>query len=157
MIKDSFRNIGLIGRPNSSLVVDTLNQLEAYLLHEGLTVIYDEDTAALIGRSGLQISSRALLGEVCDLVIVVGGDGTLLHAARSLARYKVPVLGVNRGRLGFLTDISPDEVIAKLDAVLHGHYSTDQRFLLNVEVDLLHRRCDEFFLCRSLRYIFFLP
>jgi NAD+ kinase len=134
MIKDSFRNIGLIGRPNSSLVIDTLNQLEAFLLHEGLTVIYDEDTAQLMEKTGLQISSRALLGEVCDLVIVVGGDGTLLHAARSLARYKVPVLGVNRGRLGFLTDINPDEVISKVNSVLHGHYTTDQRFLLNLEV-----------------------
>ena len=134
MIKDSFRNIGLVGRPQSSLVVDTLNLLEEYLIHEGLTVIYDEDTAAMMHKTGLQVSSRALLGEVCDLVIVVGGDGTLLHAARSLARYNVPVLGVNRGRLGFLTDINPDEVISKVSAVLNGQYSTDQRFLLNLEV-----------------------
>ena len=66
MIKDSFRNIGLVGRPHSALVVDTLNLLEEYLIHEGLTVIYDEDTAALMQNTGLQVSSRALLGEVCD-------------------------------------------------------------------------------------------
>lgn len=134
MIKDSFRNVGLIGRPQSALVVDTLNLIEDYLIQEGLTVIYDEDSAQLMQKAGLQVSSRALLGEVCDLVIVVGGDGTLLHAARSLARYSVPVLGVNRGYLGFLTDISPDEVINKIAEVLNGQYSTDQRFLLNLEV-----------------------
>lgn len=134
MIKDSFRNIGLIGRPGRSSVIDTLNLLEQYLHHAGLTVIYDEDTAKLMEREGLQVCSRSLLGEVCDLVIVVGGDGSLLHAARALARYKTPVLGVNRGRLGFLTDISPDDVISKVEAVLNGHYSTDQRFLLNLEV-----------------------
>ena len=85
MTKDSFRNIGLIGRPDRASVVDTLNLLEQYLLQEGLTVIYDEGTATLMQREGLQVCSRALLGEVCDLVIVVGGDGSLLHAARALA------------------------------------------------------------------------
>ena len=134
MTKDSFRNIGLIGRPDRASVVDTLNLLEQYLLQEGLTVIYDEGTATLMQREGLQVCSRALLGEVCDLVIVVGGDGSLLHAARALARYKTPVLGVNRGRLGFLTDISPDEVITKVASVLHGDYSIDYRFLLSLEV-----------------------
>ena len=134
MTKDSFRNIGLIGRPDRASVVDTLNLLEQYLLQEGLTVIYDEGTATLMQRESLQVCSRALLGEVCDLVIVVGGDGSLLHAARALARYKTPVLGVNRGRLGFLTDISPDEVITKVASVLHGDYSIDYRFLLSLEV-----------------------
>lgn len=134
MTKDNFRNIGLIGRPDRSSVVDTLNLLEQYLLHEGLTVIYEDNTAKLMQRDGLQVSSRSLLGEVCDLVIVVGGDGSLLHAARALARYKTPVLGVNRGRLGFLTDISPDEVIAKVEEVLKGNYTIDNRFLLNLEV-----------------------
>ena len=133
-MSDNFRNIGLIGRPGRSSVIDTLNLLEQYLLSEGLTVIYEDNTAQLMQREGLQVSSRLLLGEVCDLVIVVGGDGSLLHAARALARYKTPVLGVNRGRLGFLTDISPDEVIAKVAEVLKGNYTTDQRFLLNLEV-----------------------
>ncbi|PTQ89492.1 NAD(+) kinase [Agitococcus lubricus] len=134
MSTDNFRNIGLIGRPDRASVIDTLNLLEEYLIHQGLTVIYDEHTAHLMQREGLQVCSRSLLGEVCDLVIVVGGDGSLLHAARALARYKTPVLGVNRGRLGFLTDISPDEVIAKVQDVLRGNYTTDQRFLLKLEV-----------------------
>ena len=88
----------------------------------------------LPAASSLQVCSRNMLGEACDLVIVVGGDGSLLHAARALARFRTPVLGVNRGRLGFLTDIAPDEIQAKVGAVLAGQYTIDQRSLLSLEV-----------------------
>ena len=82
------------------------------------TSCFDADTAELVPYQNTQTVSRALLGEVVDLVIVVGGDGSLLHAARALVKYNTPVIGVNRGRLGFLTDIKPTEVIFKLDQVL---------------------------------------
>ncbi len=133
--RETFRNIGLVGRPGKASVVQTLSILEKYLTDDaGLKVIYDEDTARLMPVMSQQVCSRALMGEVCDLVIVVGGDGSLLHAARALARHKTPVLGVNRGRLGFLTDISPDELLVKVAAVLSGNYTMDHRFLLNMEV-----------------------
>jgi NAD+ kinase len=80
-----------------------------------------------------------MMGEICDLVIVVGGDGSLLGAARALCRYNVPVLGVNRGGLGFLTDISPDELEARVGEVLAGQYLVENRFLLDAFV----RRGDE--------------
>ncbi|MEC7120847.1 MAG: NAD(+) kinase [Pseudomonadota bacterium] len=129
-----FRNIGLIGRPDKHSVVDSLRMIHGYLLARGLTPIFDETTADLVDMPNSQRVSRQLMGEVCDLVVVVGGDGTLLHAGRALARYKIPVLGVNRGRLGFLTDVSPDEVLHKLDLVLSGEYRLDRRFLLQVEI-----------------------
>ncbi len=128
------KNIGLIGRPGKRSVVDTLSLLENTLQTKGYTVIFDEQTADFAQFKHVQTISRALLGEVCDLVIVVGGDGSLLHAARALARYPTPVLGINRGRLGFLTDVSPDEVMQKLALVLAGHYRVDKRFLLQVEI-----------------------
>ncbi len=131
---ESFRNIGLMGRPGNASVVDTLDDLRRFLEGRGLKVIFDEDTAELMQVNGLQVCTKAMLGEVCDLVIVVGGDGSLLHAARTLARFKKPVLGVNRGRLGFLTDVSPDEIEQKVGAVLAGDYSVDRRSLLNLEV-----------------------
>lgn len=132
---EQFRNVGLIGRPGNTTVADTLEYLLRFLEGRGIKVIFDEDTAAMLPpRSDLQIGTRAMLGEACDLVIVVGGDGSLLHAARSLARYNKPLLGVNRGRLGFLTDVSPQEIDAKVGAVLAGDYSVEQRFLLNMEV-----------------------
>lgn len=130
----NFRNIGLIGRPGKRSVVDTLQRLHDFLEARGLKPIYDEQTAQLAHPVPAQVVSRALLGEVCDLVIVVGGDGSLLHAARALARHKTPVLGVNRGRLGFLTDVSPRELLDKLGQVLAGEYTLDRRFLLQVEV-----------------------
>lgn len=131
---EQFRNVGLIGRPGNTTVADTLEYLQRFLEARGVKVIFDEDTAAVMHRAGLQVCSRAMLGEISDLVIVVGGDGSLLHAARSLARFNKPMLGINRGRLGFLTDIAPDEIDARVGAVLDGDYVIEQRFMLNMEV-----------------------
>ncbi len=131
---ESFRNIGLIGRMGSVQVVETLKRLKSFLLHEGHAVILEEATSNLVPGHGLQVSSSKLLGEICDLVIVVGGDGSLLGAARALAGAKVPVLGVNRGRLGFLTDISPMELEEQVGQVLQGQYVQEYRFLLNAWV-----------------------
>jgi len=128
---EQFRNIGVVGRMGSVKVVETLRQLKQYLLGENYHVILEEETATMLPGHGLQVSSKKLLGEICDLVIVVGGDGSLLGAARELAKAKIPILGVNRGRLGFLTDISPSDLEVRLEAVLQGEYIEEQRFLLD--------------------------
>jgi NAD+ kinase len=101
-------------------------------------VILEDTIAEVLPGHGLQTSTRKLLGEVCDLVIVVGGDGSLLGAARALARHNIPVLGINRGSLGFLTDIRPDELEQKVAEVLDGHYLVENRFLLQAEVRRHH-------------------
>ena len=101
----TFRNIGLIGRPDKSSVVETLCLIHDHLVGLGLHPVFDIETAQLVPYQNTRTVTRSLLGEVVDLVIVVGGDGSLLHAARALVRYNTPVIGVNRGRLGFLTDI----------------------------------------------------
>lgn len=132
---EQFRNVGLIGRPGNTTVADTLEELQRFLESRSIKVIFDEDTAAMLPhRSDLQVGTRTMLGEACDLIIVVGGDGSLLHAARSLARFNKPLIGVNRGRLGFLTDVSPQDITSKLDAVFAGDYSIEQRFMLSMEV-----------------------
>ena len=131
---DHFRNIGLIGRLGSDRVVDTLQRLKRFLIDSGYTVILEDTVADLLPGDDLQVCSRKMMGEICDLVIVVGGDGSLLGAARALCRYNVPVLGVNRGGLGFLTDISPDELEARVGEVLAGHYMSENRFLLDAFV-----------------------
>ncbi|MDX1451806.1 MAG: NAD(+) kinase [Oleiphilaceae bacterium] len=131
---DNFRNIGLIGRMGSARVVDTLRRLKKFLVAEGYYLIIEENIGALMPGHGLQVSSVKMMGEVCDLVIVVGGDGSLLGAARELAKSDVPLLGVNRGRLGFLTDISPDELEEKVRAVLSGQFIQEKRFLLDVYI-----------------------
>jgi NAD+ kinase len=130
---DNFRNIGITGRDGDG-VGESLDVLIDFLLSRSLTVILDESIAPLVVGRSLQVCSRKTIGEICDLVIVVGGDGSLLGAARILARHDVSVLGVNRGRLGFLTDIMPDELVTQVGAVLEGKYTSDKRFLLDVLV-----------------------
>lgn len=131
---ESFRNIGVIGRMGSVKVVETLRHLKSWLIQEGYLVIIEEDTATMMPGHGLQVASKKLIGEICDLVIVVGGDGSLLGAARELAKSNVPLLGVNRGHLGFLTDISPSELERRLERVLGGEYIEESRFLLDAHV-----------------------
>ena len=131
---EHFRSIGLIGRLGSGRVVDTMRRLKRFLLARGHTVILEDAVADMLPGHQLQVCPRNRLGEVCDLVIVVGGDGSLLGAARALCQSKVPVLGVNRGGLGFLTDISPDELEERVGDVLDGKYMSESRFLLDVLV-----------------------
>ena len=92
---EQFRNIGIIGRLGSSQVLDTVRRLKRFLLDRHLHVILEDTIAEVLPGHGLQTSSRKMLGEVCDMVIVVGGDGSMLGAARALARHKIPVLGTN--------------------------------------------------------------
>jgi len=129
-----FQNIGLIGRTESDSAVLSLKRLMAYLEREGYSVILEEITANDVSKHNARISSKSKLGELCDLVIVVGGDGSLLAAARALAKFSVPLLGINRGRLGFLTDITPDEIEEKVAEVLSGKYMAESRFLLDMSV-----------------------
>ncbi|WP_426417890.1 NAD(+) kinase [Aestuariirhabdus sp. LZHN29] len=131
---EQFRNVGIIGRLGGSEVVDTLNRLLEFLDKRDLNIILEQSLTGVLPDRNLQSGSYKMLGEVCDLVIVVGGDGSLLGAARALARSNVPVLGVNRGRLGFLTDISPDEIDTLIGEVLDGRYIMESRFLLEVQV-----------------------
>lgn len=133
---ESFRNIGIIGRDGSG-VVESLQRLIVFLRGRGLNIIIADHIEQLVDaglKNDVRVSSRKMIGEVCDLIIVVGGDGSLLGAARMLSRYDVPVLGVNRGRLGFLTDVSPDEIEARVGEVLDGEYRIEKRFLLDATV-----------------------
>ena len=130
---EQFRNIGVIGREGNG-VAETLRRLLDFLQARDMSVVLDETVADLLSGHSLQVCSRRMIGEICDLIIVVGGDGSLLGAARMLARHGVPVLGVNRGRLGFLTDISPDDIEQQVGDVLDGKYWEEKRFLLEVEV-----------------------
>ncbi|WP_444900539.1 NAD(+) kinase [Microbulbifer sp. VAAC004] len=129
-----FQNIGLIGRTGSDSAVLSLKRLMAFLEQEGYSVVLERETATAVYANKARVSSKEKLGELCDLVIVVGGDGSLLAAARALAKFSVPLLGINRGRLGFLTDITPDEVERKVGEVLAGKYMAESRFLLDMSV-----------------------
>ena len=131
---EQFKKIGLIGRVENSAVIESITVIKDYLLSRGLSVIIEQETAAALSDHGLEIYGHQQLGETADLVMVVGGDGSMLGAARALARHKVPVLGVNRGRLGFLTDITPSDLEAGLEQVLQGNYILENRFLLETNI-----------------------
>lgn len=130
----SFERIGLVGRSQQEGVEAVLQELVSLLQARGLEVILEDRLGELLPGNAHQLGTLDEIGEDSDLVIVVGGDGSLLSAARTLAKYETPVLGVNRGRLGFLTDISPDEIAQQVPAVLDGHYEREQRFLLDAKV-----------------------
>ncbi len=129
-----FHTIGLIGKFGDPNVAGTLNQIAAHLRQRQLRVLLDESSAQLIPDSGLEVASRTAIGEQCDLVVVMGGDGTMLNAARSLVNYDMPILGVNLGRLGFLADVSPSEIPHRLDGVLNGQFREARRLLLHAQV-----------------------
>ncbi|NOX43148.1 MAG: NAD(+) kinase [Gammaproteobacteria bacterium] len=133
--KHDFKTIGLIGRYGDPTVSTLLNDLSVFLKNRKLTVLLDESTASIIPDNNLVIADRRTIGEKCDLVIVLGGDGTLLNAVRSLSDYKVPLLGINRGRLGFLADIQPREMEKHLNEILDGHYISNKRFLLHTHIE----------------------
>lgn len=134
-----FSTIGLIGHLNNERAVYSIKILIRFLQSRGRRFVLEAETAALVCDASMvkaaqRIMDMDTLGQVCDLVIVVGGDGSLLRGARALAKYNVPLLGVNRGRLGFLTDIMPEDIESKVDEVLSGEYISEMRFLLDMEV-----------------------
>ena len=130
-----FKTVGVIGRYGDPAITPTIVEVSQHIQKLGLQVLLDEGTAELIREHKLEVASRQNIGRRCDLVIVVGGDGTLLNAARSLAEYGVSLLGVNRGRLGFLTDISPAQIGERLDEILHGKYLSEERLLLRTYIE----------------------
>ena len=129
-----FTHIGLIGKSEDSNVSTTLCALSDYLEQQKVEILLDESLADILPGSHHTVAERATLAQTCDLAIVVGGDGTLLNAARSLAESGIAVLGVNLGRLGFLVDVSPEDMPRQLDKILSGQFSEEQRTLLHMTV-----------------------
>jgi NAD+ kinase len=131
----SFNTIGIIGRVRNPGVKETLLALIEYLSKLNKKCLIDTETAESIEHTALPTVPREELAKQCDLVIVVGGDGSLLHAAHAVINDNVPVLGINRGSLGFLTDIHPNE-LDKINAILQGKYHLEKRFLLTTQIKL---------------------
>ena len=115
----SFRRIALIGKPRSAESESSLQQLREFLRKRGCEVLEGE-TKAGEGKA--------------DLAIVIGGDGTMLAAARELVRHHVPLVGINQGRLGFMTDIGLNDMQSGIGAILDGKYSIEERSLLDAEI-----------------------
>ncbi|MEO6362558.1 MAG: NAD(+)/NADH kinase, partial [Caldimonas sp.] len=104
-----FRHAALVGKFNAGSSRDELESVARFLVRQGLDVSLEKDTAANTGISAWPALDAAALGAACDIAVVVGGDGTMLGIARQLARFDLPLVGINQGRLGFITDIALDE------------------------------------------------
>jgi len=127
-----FPTIALVGRYGSPGIAEPLSRLAAFLAGRGHRVLLDPDTAQYTPLPGYQAAPLAQIGGEAKLAIVIGGDGTMLSIARQLAPHGVPLIGINRGRLGFLTDIALSEMESALSAMLSGAYVEETRTLLDV-------------------------
>jgi NAD+ kinase len=128
-MSSNFKRIGLVGRYRQNTMASTLVLLENWLNKNHYGIELEQHTAESLQRHNQGLAMDQLCQEV-DLIIVLGGDGSLLGVARAAADYAVPVLGINHGRLGFLTDIHPKTCIEEVEKVLAGHYLEEKRFLL---------------------------
>jgi len=124
------RACALVGRFADPQVAEPLSVLVPHLQSRQITVLASEETPLPSGMSGIVRLPNAELAARADLAIAIGGDGTLLYAAGLVARHNVPLLGINRGHLGFLTDVMPEQLVAEVDAALQGRLESDERPLL---------------------------
>lgn len=129
-----FHHIGIVGRLESDSVEQSVQLLLKILQHRHKQYAVEHRLASALPTINCPSFDRTSMGQWADLLIVVGGDGTFLGAARDFADYEVPMLGVNRGRLGFLTDIMPDAMEQGIGEVLDGNFRLEERFLLRAEV-----------------------
>ena len=128
----NFSRIGLIVKFDDESVASTLNEAVACVQSHGLQIALDHSTKGLV--DGAQTVSIDEIAKTCDLAVVIGGDGTLLSAARSLVDHHVPIVGINRGRLGFLVDVSPKNELQALSNILGGDFIQEQRSLLQTRI-----------------------
>ena len=130
----TFQKIGIMGKQRDEPIADTIEALIHYLEQHKLSVCVESSTSQFLSQLAVPIVPAEELNEHCELIIVVGGDGSLLNAAQYAVDQDLPLLGINRGRLGFLTDIRPNE-LNKVSKVLEGNYYSEQRFMLETEIE----------------------
>jgi NAD+ kinase len=128
----SVRTAGICLKPGQPQAAAIVRGLEKWFAERGVETEFDEDAARCVGRPAL---ARPDLAVAADLIVVLGGDGTLLSVARDAGRRRVPILGVNLGTLGFLTEVSADEVFAALERVLEGRARIEARMRLEVRLE----------------------
>ena len=134
-MRSPFKKIGVVGKYDSPNLSRSLEKLVAFLQARRLEVVLDNRSASALPGGVAPAVSMDELGAHADVVVVLGGDGTLLSVARALASRDVPLIGINLGRLGFLTDIPADSMETMLGEVLEGHYHAEDRTLLHAEVE----------------------
>jgi NAD+ kinase len=140
-MKSQFRQVALIGKyqasvsgPAASAMRAALDDVAQFVVSKGCEVVLERETAGTSGIAGYTSLDVPDIGEHCDLVLVLGGDGTMLGIGRQIARFGVPLIGINQGRLGFITDIPLDRFRDALGPMLAGQYEEDHRSMMQASV-----------------------
>jgi NAD+ kinase len=129
-----FRHAAIVGKYQARGIRPVLEEIAHFLVGQGLEVSFERDTAVATGVADFEGLTPPEMGQRCDLAVVVGGDGTMLGIARELARYNLPLVGINQGRLGFITDIPIDQYRQALAPMIAGDYEEEQRAMLEGDV-----------------------
>ena len=133
-MSSAFKTIALIGKYKSPEIAEPLLRLADFLNGRGVRIVLDPLTAAHIGKNNHSVLPLEEVGRSAELAIVIGGDGTMLNIARTFAPYNVALVGINQGRLGFLTDLSMGTMFEAIGSILDGRYITETRMLLQAAV-----------------------
>jgi NAD+ kinase len=129
-----FRHAAIVGKYQALGIRPALEDIAQFLISRGLEVSFEADTARNIGVTDYEGLTPEQMGQRCDLAVVVGGDGTMLGIARELARHKLPLVGINQGRLGFITDIPFDRYKETLGPIVSGDFEQEDRVMLEGDV-----------------------
>jgi NAD+ kinase len=138
-----FRHAALVGKYQAHGIRGVLEEIAHFLVRQGLEVSLEKQTALSTGITGYGALDPAALGRECDLAVVLGGDGTMLGIARQLARYGMPLVGINQGRLGFITDVSVGQFAEVLAPMLAGDFEVEHRTMLEGFVERDERKIFE--------------
>jgi NAD+ kinase len=133
-MSSKFRHVALIGKYQAQGSRSALEDIARFLGEQGCDIALEKETAKNTGITAHTILDVLQIGQQCDLCLVVGGDGTMLGIGRQLAQFGVPLVGINQGRLGFITDIAFDDYQTTLTPMLHGNYQEDSRWMMQAEV-----------------------
>lgn len=133
-MKNRFNRVALVSRPQTESVGGTVREIATFLRRRGVSVLVEERSAVMLGASEFEAASLERIGHEADLAVAIGGDGTMLGAARALAPHEVPLVGINHGRLGFITDIGLDSWSQALSSILEGIFASEERTLLTARV-----------------------
>lgn len=136
---EKFKSIGIIAKYNDKLVIETVRSLHDFLLSNDIDICVDKDANECLDNIETHCVDIQEMHQHIDLAIVVGGDGTLLAAAQSMVDHGIPIIGINRGRLGFLTNILPENMHQDLKQILSGEYHEEKRTVMRAK----HMRGDE--------------
>jgi len=129
-----FRHAALVGKPHAPGIRDVVEDIAQFLIRQGLEVTLERQTANHTGLAGHGAMTPEELGRACDIGIVVGGDGTMLGIARQLARWGTPLVGINQGRLGFITDVPVGQFAEVLAPMIAGDFEEERRSMLEGSV-----------------------